>query len=287
MKKIAVFAHFDIHNKIENYVLHYLKSLVDCGAKIVFVSDSNLSNEELEKIKDFTVKIIAKHHGEYDFGSYKIGFEYCLNSGILDDFDELIFANDSCYAPLAPFEKMFETMDKKDVDFWGITANKTKSTNFILHIQSFFYAFRKSVFCSEYFKNLVHSFSKLSFKEDIIFEYECGVTKKLEDCGFKWDVYCPSSLSHSDAYIYDYKKLIKQGCPLLKRSIPLKRARMPIFGLYNFIKSTGYNLSYIQEDISENKKVLSFKDNLVILYKLLLKIPYIKVKYSLCDLLHK
>ena len=287
MRRLVVFAHFDIHNKIENYVLHYLKSLVDCGAKIVFVSDSDLPNEELEKIKDFTVKIIAKHHGEYDFGSYKIGFEYCLNSGILDDFDELIFANDSCYAPLAPFEKMFETMDKKDVDFWGITANKTKSTNFILHIQSFFYAFRKSVFCSEYFKNLVHSFSKLSSKEDIIFEYECGVTKKLEDCGFKWDVYCPSSLSHSDAYIYDYKKLIKQGCPLLKRSIPLKRARMPIFGLYNFIKSTGYNLSYIQEDISENKKVLSLKDNLVILYKLLLKIPYIKVKYSLCDPLHK
>ena len=183
-----------------------MEAQVDCGAKIVFVSDSDLPNEELEKIKDFTVKIIAKHHGEYDFGSYKIGFEYCLNSGILDDFDELIFANDSCYAPLAPFEKMFETMDKKDVDFWGITANKTKSTNFILHIQSFFLAFRKSVFNSDYFKNMVHSFFKLSSKEDIIFEYECGVTKKLEDFGFKWEVYCPLSLSHSDAYIYDYKK---------------------------------------------------------------------------------
>lgn len=287
MRRLVVFAHFDLHNKIENYVINYLKSLVDCGAKIVFVSDSDLSNEELEKIKNSTVKNIAKHHGEYDFGSYKIGFEYCLNSGILDDFDELIFANDSCYAPLAPFEKMFETMDKKNVDFWGITANRTKSTNFILHIQSFFLAFRKNVFMSEYFKKFVLSFSKLNTKEDIINEYECGITKKLVQFGYKWGVYCTTSIICPDSYMYDYKNLIKQGMPLLKRSIPLKRARMPIFRLESFVNSTGYNFEYIQEDINNNKSELHFRDKLVILYKLFWKIPYMKVKYLLCSLLQR
>lgn len=287
MRRLVIFAHYDSLNRIEKYVEIYLKELFKNNAKIIFVSDSELPLIEQKKITDYTEKIIAKHHGEYDFGSYKIGFKYCLDSQILKEFDELIFVNDSCYAPLAPFEKMFSAMDSKNIDFWGITANKTKKANNIPHIQSFFLAFRKNVFMSEYFKKFVLSFSKLNTKEDIINEYECGITKKLVQFGYKWGVYCTTSIICPDSYMYDYKNLIKQGMPLLKRSIPLKRARMPIFRLESFVNSTGYNFEYIQEDIDNNKSELHFRDKLVILYKLFWKIPYMKVKYLLCSLLQR
>lgn len=287
MNRLVIFAHYDSHNRIEKYVINYLSALHKCTEKIIFVSDCNLLSNERDKIRDYADTIIAKKHGEYDFGSYKIGYKYCLDKNILKDFQELIFVNDSCYAPLASFEEMFTTMENRNINFWGVTANRTKSTNNILHIQSFFLAFRKEVFNSEFFRNMILSFSKLNSKEDIIYEYECGITKKLEDLGFSWDVYCQTSIFCPDSYLYDYKNLIKQGLPLLKRSIPLQRARLPIFGLSDFVKSKGYDFNSIQEDINNNKKELLFNDKLIILYKFLFKIPYMKLKYSLYNMLNK
>ena len=113
MKRTAVFAHYDKNNLIQDYVVYYLSELKKYAEKIIFVSDSDVLPEELKKIEGIVEQSIIGRHGEYDFGSYKRGFLYAKENNLLTACEELILANDSCYAPLFPFEEMFSAMSKK------------------------------------------------------------------------------------------------------------------------------------------------------------------------------
>ena len=174
MKRIAIFAHYSKDNKIDDYVIFYLKELKEVAESIIFVSDSNIEAKELDKIKEYTITSIAKHHGEYDFGSYKRGFIYALENNLLSDYDELIFANDSCYAPLFPFNEMFNVMSYKKLDFWGASQNgwENQYSNIPPHIQSFFIVFKNNVFISDYFIDFITSIKKQDSKHKLVIKYK-------------------------------------------------------------------------------------------------------------------
>ena len=145
MNRTVVFAHYDKDSVIDDYVIYYLKALKEIAQNIVFVSCGSLSEYEKNKLNGIASKIIAEHHEEYDFGSYKRGFNYLKDNNILNEIDELILVNDSCFGPFYPFGEIFNDMDKKDCDFWGITKNnfgyrKVPNHFFVKrpHIQSYF-----------------------------------------------------------------------------------------------------------------------------------------------------
>ena len=146
-KKIALFAHYDKRNIIAPYVLNYIKKLSEV-ATVVFISDCNLAVEEIEKASPFCIKVIAKHHGMYDFGSYKIGYNYIAKD--LEKYEELILCNDSCYGPLCSFVDIWKKMDNQKCDFWGISENKLPKK----HIQSYFIVLKRNIFLQDFLQNL-------------------------------------------------------------------------------------------------------------------------------------
>ena len=152
-KRIAIFAHWDPDDQIDDYVIYYLNELKKV-ADILFVSDCHVHHDELKKIEPLVIKSIAKKHGEYDFGSYKRGF--LAAKEILNDYDELIFANDSCYGPFYPFEDIWKEMDSKMCDYWGLFKHSDPKMN-AWHIQSYFIVFKKQVFSSDAFFEFMNS----------------------------------------------------------------------------------------------------------------------------------
>lgn len=177
MHRAVVFAHYDKYNSIQEYVLYYLKELRKVADTIIFVSDSNLPESEISKVQPLVKLVIATPHGEYDFGSYKRGFIH-----IPDDTDELIFANDSCLGPLYSLDKVFDEMQDKQCDFWGMNSH---CIDVDFHIQSFFMVFKKEVFRSDLFKNFISSIEKQKHKDDIILNYEVGLSQLLLKNGYK------------------------------------------------------------------------------------------------------
>ena len=170
MHRAVVFAHYDKYNSIQEYVLYYLKELRK-------VADTNLPESEISKVQPLVKLVIATPHGEYDFGSYKRGFSH-----IPDDTDELIFANDSCLGPLYSLDKVFDEMQDKQCDFWGMNSH---CIDVDFHIQSFFMVFKKEVFRSDLFKNFISSIEKQKHKDDIILNYEVGLSQLLLKNGYR------------------------------------------------------------------------------------------------------
>jgi lipopolysaccharide biosynthesis protein len=187
-KRYAVLAGYNGDGTIHPYVITYLKVLNEVADGVVYIADSTLKPEEEEKLKGLTIHYENVRHEEYDFGSYKRGFNWLKDNGYLKEADEVIFANDSCYAPMTSFKPMFKEMAKrKDLDFWG----NTQSAKFNPHLQSYFLVFRKKVLHSPSFMAFLNRIHHWEYPAQYIAEYELNLTPHLENHGYRWDSYQP------------------------------------------------------------------------------------------------
>lgn len=182
-QRIAIFAHWDKDNRVAPYVLYYLEELSK-EADIIFVSDCSLPPAETEKVVPLTIQVIAAPHGEYDFGSYKRGYQYFRELDT-NQYTQLILANDSCYGPFSPFRDLFDRMDQEDVDFWGIFEHNIHS-DADRHLQSFFLSFSQKVFMADAFSNFLNHVRALPNKREIITAYEVGLSRQLKAIGFRY-----------------------------------------------------------------------------------------------------
>lgn len=258
MNRVAIFAHYDKNNIIDDYVIFYLKKLQKVSKDVIFVSCCDLPKDELDKLDCY--KVVQKHD-EYDFGSYKRGFEFAKKKNLLKECDELIFANDSCYGPFKPLEKIFNQMSVNDCDFWGLTKNRIgfkKIKNgkvkdiYCPHIQSYFFVLRPQTFNSETFKNFINSIEYQENKNDIILKYEIGLTKTLEKAGFKSDFAIKDFYKTNNPTIFKWRKLYEEtDFPFVKCSV---------LRLQNYLHTTieGWKELFTPEQIKIIEKNLKY-----------------------------
>ena len=60
-------------------------------------------------------------HAAYDFGSFSMLARDLVGWDVLDGYDEVILANDSCYL-LRPLDEVFAQMDARACDWWSLQA---------------------------------------------------------------------------------------------------------------------------------------------------------------------
>ena len=111
MKTICLFAGYDKNGNIDDYVIYYIKKLSEI-CDVYYYGDFIANDGELLKLKKYTKKSFAKRHGRYDYGSWD---ELIKNIGwdVIQQYDQLILANDSCFGPLYPFQEVFKYMEKE------------------------------------------------------------------------------------------------------------------------------------------------------------------------------
>lgn len=210
IKRIAIFAAYDADGIVHDYVCTYIRHLSEVAQHIIVVYDNYLSESEKTKISPLVDCIIADRHTEYDFGSYKRGYKYAIDSGLLANADELIFANDSCLC-LGSFVPAFEKMKEKCCDFYGATEN----VQFEVHLQSYFLVFRKQVFNHFEFKNFIFSICKQQSYMNIVMNYEIGLTRLLKNLSFKYMSVCGRFTTKNPCFFPS--AIYKNGMPLLKK----------------------------------------------------------------------
>lgn len=250
--RVAIFAFYNKDGKISPYVVYFLSELKKIAERIIFVSDNEVLPIELDKIKDFITLHLCERHGCYDFGSYKRGFILAEKYGLLNDAEELIFCNDSCYGPVYPFEDVFKKMNSRVCDFWGMVSSIQEN----YHLQSYFLVFKKNVFLSECFRAFVMSFVKQKVFWDYVLKYETTFTDHLCRAGFKCSalINCEdfkSLLGNIPSNVTFYPvSTLKKGLPLIKRKM---------FG--------HQHRSLLKESLAEMLSMVKSKNN--ILYQLI------------------
>lgn len=212
MKRLAIFAFYNGKGLINDYVVTYLEYLKEVSDSIIFVADNEPNIKELSKIYPLVSHIESYHHGEYDFGSYKIGFNYAKEHYLLDDVDEIILCNDSCFC-VDSLKPAFDKMDTKSCDFWSMTA----SNEYELHLQSFFLVVKKNLFSSELVSNYLNNVKHLDNFLEIVKTYEIPLKKTFEQKGYKGNSFIKAPEKFNPTFFPI--KCMKAKMPLVKRKI--------------------------------------------------------------------
>lgn len=231
--RLGVFIFFDRDGIVDDYVLYLLKSLKEATKDLIIVSNSYLSPAEKRKLESFSSKIKVRPNIGLDAGAFKDAYDEYKE--YFQQFDELLFVNDTFFGPFIPFKDICQTMDKKDLDFWGLSANYDSEDGYGFlpdhmihsHIQTYFIAFRNTVLKSKAFNEYWEKYNvnKMNTFIDVVTKHEIQFTHYLEQAGFKWDVYTNLEKYHGQKleenfnyYAYSSYDLIKNcNCPFFKR----------------------------------------------------------------------
>ena len=204
-KRMGLFVFFDRDNIVDDYVLYMLDEISKELDGMIIISNSKLPSHEKQKLEKYCFKYIQRENKGLDAGAL---CEYFRNNNDYEKYDEIVYFNDTYFAPLFPFKVVFDEMDKKKCDFWGLAAGEKewdsykvyKETYFPKHLQTFFIVFKKQVFMSDafqdYWKN--YDLENMNTFVDVVSKHELSFTKYLADNGFTYDYYIKSKLISED-----------------------------------------------------------------------------------------
>lgn len=217
-KSSTIFAAYSKDGKLPRYVIDYLKKLKQISPNIIFVTDNPISKHEIRKLKPYVNHLIATRHNEYDWGSYKRGYNYLKSQNFPSPNTSplLILANDSAIALTPSFKPILKDMEQKQSDFYGISANQDG----IYHIQSYFLVLTQKMYTSKSFSDYLQNVKKETDGLQVAYQYEVPFTKHFESLGFTHSTYIPyedlSYLSLNDKNCYPLTLITKHNLPLLK-----------------------------------------------------------------------
>ena len=245
-KRACLFAAYDPDARIDDYVLVYLRDLAK-HADVFYMADCDMPDSELAKLEGIVKGAWAKRHGAYDFGSYSILARDLVGWDKLAEYDEVIFANDSCYL-VQPLEKVFQDMDQRSCAWWGLQATKGlyatrpyqrfPAVNGVLsideikadllnqfehdaiydfHLGSYFMAFRGDVIKDERFQRVIDGIQSERRKLSIVLKYEVGLSHFLIGHGYEFDTWAQTVTAAHPVYTDVAFDLLKDGFPLFKR----------------------------------------------------------------------
>lgn len=191
--KYCVFSHFDANARVERYVLHHLKQLKACGYEIVFVSTSpGMADADVSALASVCNTVCLRENVGYDFGSFKAGIGLLKQHGV--QVERLLVANDSVFGPFNDLAPLLRTMEREDIDLYGLTDSHDHG----YHLQSYFISYSGRVYASAVFDSFWSSVDLISsdtdnFKQKIVHNYEVGGSQHFINAGCSYAVafsYC-------------------------------------------------------------------------------------------------
>ena len=208
--RLCIFAHYDPRNCIDPYVLYFLEKLKKLSLDLIFVSTCpTLRNvEQLNGVH----QVLLREGEGLDFGSWYLGYQQSKNP---KDYKQILFVNDSVFGPLYDLKPVFEQMEKKGCDLWGITDSFEKG----YHLQSYFLVFEERVIQSGFLDQAWKNFRFFQNKENVIRNYEHGFSLLAKKRGFSIGALCP------------YEKLIRSD---VQQEFP-KSAQNPMLMFWNVL----------------------------------------------------
>jgi hypothetical protein len=245
VRRACLFAGFDLDGIVDESVVLLIKELAR-HADVFYLSDGYMAPEELRKLDGIVEAAWAVRHGAYDFGSYSLLARELVGWTRLDEYDEVLLVNDSCFL-VHPLDDVFAAMDARACDWWGLQATKglastrsnpsngftsaipldTVRTELLsdfeddpvydFHLGSYFLALRRPVLDDPVFRRLLASVHPQPSKLLVILKYEIGLTHVLTGRGHDFDTYVADLLPFHPLFTETHFDLIDRGFPLLKR----------------------------------------------------------------------
>lgn len=278
MKRLGIFAFFNMEGYVGSYVDFLLNEVSKNVEDLYIIVIGTLQNKCKPILQKYTDNIFYKENKGYTGAAFKqlvidhIGFD------ALGNYDEIVFFNDIFYGPLYPLKNVFEKMDKKEVDFWGITrhyqtcdfTNHFENGVMPEHVQTYFYAVRKNLVNTDDYKKYWIEMPEIKTPLDDVAFQEVRLTQFFDQLGYKWDTYINMDSLKGEGlnnYCMNYEipyTLIKDyQMPFVRRKGLIQTVENSVSGpetegfrTIEYIKNnTDYDINHIWDDLLRNNNI--------------------------------
>jgi len=223
-RRIAIYLFYDEAGTVDPYVtaaLHAFREHVD---RLVVVSNGRPDAAGLRELRAAADDVLVRENVGFDVWGYKEAIER-LGRAAASGYDELILLNYTFFAPIFPLEEMFDAMNERDCDFWGITAHKETRPNPLtggevlpFHIQSHFIAIRQPMLESDAFWSYWNGMPMIRSYLESIEHHEAKFTAHFAELGFRYSLYMdPDAFQTIHPLCLEVDRMMEQRCPILKR----------------------------------------------------------------------
>lgn len=285
-KRLAVFAYFDEDGIVDDYIPYLVQAVGRHCTEQIAVINGTLTPESEAKLRPYVTRILYRKNEGFDITGYKTGLFSVRDRW--NAFDEVLFYNQTIFGPVCPLDEMFRTMGQKDVDFWGLTRHKGArhaswdiAESIAPHVQSFFFAVRKSMLCTPEFLAYWEDLPIIKTYWDAVGKHEVVFTKHFADLGFSWDVYIHTEdlEAYNDYPMMGMPALLlgERGCPFFKRKSFLMPRRMYSMvpqgeaprQLWDYLKEhTDYPLELVAQNLTRTGDITTVTNALTPYYDL-------------------
>lgn len=230
--RLAIFAYYDEEGIADDYVAYLLEAMRAHCAKQIVVVNGTLTPESEAKLRPHCTKIIYRENKGFDVTAYKEGF---LQIEDLEQYDEIVFYNQTIFGPVCSLTTMFHTMAQRNLDFWALTRHKgarkaswDNSISIAPHLQSYFFAVRKPMFTSKEFREYWESLPEINSYWDAVGKHEVVFTQHFDALGYQWD-----------SYIHTEDLEARNDYPMMGMPVEVLRRGSPFFKRKSFLCGRG------------------------------------------------
>ena len=190
-KRLGILCFYDKNGRAAKFLDGFLEDLMRNLTDLVVIVNGKIDDDARKMFSKYTDTIMVRENKGLDVAAYKqalltIGWEK------LETYDEVLCLNDTIMGPVYPFKEMFETMSRKDVDFWGITAYAGETVNdekIPTHLQAYWHAYRRSLVSAQAFHEYWENMPLWKDYAEVTRKHEMTFTKHFAQLGFKWASY--------------------------------------------------------------------------------------------------
>jgi lipopolysaccharide biosynthesis protein len=234
MRRLCIFSFYDPHGVVDDYVVFLLCKLGEFAETIIFFSNGPLARDSEIKLQGAVDDVVLRPNVGFDVLAYKEGLER-IEYNREDLYDEVLMVNHTCYGPVYPFSELFEEMDSRDCDFWGVSAHAETTPNPLTgvgtlpyHLNANFIAVRAEMVRSLSFRQYWDNIGVGASYEEAIMSHEARFTEHFTNLGYNASCYLNKReySTHYPAMLELDQTLIDRN-PLIKRRSFFHEPRYP------------------------------------------------------------
>lgn len=278
-RRLLFYVHFNRYDQLSDHVIYQLAKLEPLFEKIVLISNSQISQEDLSKLH--YDKFVQRQNSGFDFSAWQEGVN-AVGFDEIGQYDSVTFMNDTCFGPLYEMQPYYEKFEAEGVDFWGIT-NHRKTKEIKEHIQSYYVVYHQNVLQSKIFQSFWQNVDVMDDVQDVIENYETALTSELVSVGYRYQTILDTlrlstvGMLHPDFSFWNPTVILENKVPFLKVKAVQSFKDMTPLVLNELRNKSDYPLQLIYSHMS---KYVEYPDEKYLLANSYIKNQDIKTSFD-------
>ncbi len=257
MRRCGIFVFFNEKGFVGNYVEELLKKIEEIVEKLIIIVNGEIRNDEKFKLYKYSNTIWQRDNVGFDGGAYKDAIISLLRNGEGEQWDEILLINDTFYGFFSPWNEIFNVMNGRSCDFWGLSSHPGGREAFLEgeivppHIQSYFILIKKRMLSHYTFYQFWRDLKYPKDYIEAIKNFEINFTVYFEKCGFQWESWLEVQKEQLGINLNQIDIWITQlYFPVFKRKMYKLQSYLSMKKIFQYIdKFTDYPVEVIYEDI--------------------------------------